>query len=58
MSNNTASVEERIANLESSSRRLKLALLMIPLLAFALGAAANDALKAKSVTTENLRHRR
>ena len=54
MSNNKVSVEERIAKLELSSRRLKLGLLMIPLLAFGLGAAANDALKAKSVTTEEL----
>ena len=54
MSDTTARLEERVAKLESTSRRLKLLLFVLPLLTLALGAAANDALKAKSVTTEKL----
>lgn len=54
MSDNNTSLEERIAKLESTGRRQKLLLVILPLLAVALGAAANDALKAKSVTTEKL----
>ena len=54
MPTNTASLEDRIAKLETAGRRLKATLMMVPLLAFTLGAAANDASKAKSVTTEKL----
>ena len=54
MSENLAKFEERIAKLESSGRRLKLSLILLPLIAFSLGAAVSDALKAKSVTTEKL----
>ena len=54
MSSCTVSLEERVAKLESTGQRLKLTLVLLPLFAFALGAAANDALKAKSVTTEKL----
>ena len=54
MSKITASMEDRIAKLERSSRRLKLILVILPLLAFALGAGANEAMQAKSLTTEKL----
>jgi hypothetical protein len=54
MSENLATFEERIAKLESSGRRLKVSLILLPLMAFSLGAAFSDVLKAKSVITEKL----
>ena len=49
-----AIAEARIEKLESTVGRLRIVLVVVPLLAFVLGAAANDALTAKSVTTERL----
>ena len=54
MSHESTSLECRIASLEASGRRLKLALVFLPVLALVLGAAANDAIKTKLVSTEKL----
>ena len=45
---------ERIAQIEKRMHWLFVLLLVLPVLAFILGAAANDSLRTKSVTTESL----
>lgn len=54
MPHTSAALEARIARLESAGQRLKLALVVLPLLGIALGAAGKDALSIQSVTTERL----
>jgi hypothetical protein len=54
MSVSSPSIDDRVARLERRIRNLFILLLAIPALAFLLGAAANDVLKAKSVTTQKL----
>jgi len=54
MQMNTTTIESRLARLEQKDRRRRILLVLVPFMAFGLGAAANDVLKAKSVTTEKL----
>jgi hypothetical protein len=45
---------DRIAQLERTMKRTMACVMVLPVLAFLLGAAANDMIKAKSVTTERI----
>jgi len=50
----SSSNTDRIAELERKMKRIMASVIILPALAFVLGAAANDMIKAKSVTTERL----
>ena len=45
---------DRMAQLERTMKRTMACVIVLPVLAFLLGAAANDMIKAKSVTTERI----
>ena len=51
MQSKSTLIEDRLMRLEQKDRRLRALVVLVPLLAFGLGAAASDALKAKSITT-------
>ena len=50
----TTSNTDRIAQLERTMKRTIVCAIALPALTFLLGAAANDMIKAKSVTTERI----
>ena len=50
----SSSNTDRIAQLERTMKRTMACVVVLPALAFFLGAAANDMIKAKSVTTERI----
>lgn len=50
----SSSSNDRIAQLERQMKRTMVCVIFLPALAFLLGAAANDMIKAKSVSTERL----
>lgn len=50
----TTSDTDRIAELERKMKRIVACVVILPAIAFLLGAAANDIVTAKSVTTERL----
>lgn len=54
MSESASSVSDRIALLERRVRRLTAGLVLVPACALLVGAAANEVIRTKSVTTERL----